>query len=250
MVFPTNSVLWPVIRPILFGLSAAAWFSVTGCAQRHEPPPPPPPLVLVVAPVLNLSGSDEFDSLKVTDLLASEVVGFEGVQAIPVNLTLAALARRGKASVDSPEEALELAREFSADATLVLAVTEYRPYEPPVIGLVMQWYYEPRRAGTAGLDPVASSRSAQGPPVTLAAEARGPQFLQRQRVFNAADDTVKKELKRYAKHRDADDSPYGWQKYVKSQELYVRYASYSMIRTMLGLWGRIPEFDPRSEAEP
>jgi hypothetical protein len=68
-----------------FALVAATGVS-GGCASAHpgnnthQPHKPiPPRQVIVVAPVLNLSNSTEFDTLKVTDAVASEAVGFPGI---------------------------------------------------------------------------------------------------------------------------------------------------------------------------
>jgi hypothetical protein len=189
---------------------------------------------LVVAPVLNLSGSDAFDPLRVTDLIASEFLSFEGVSVIPVNLTLAELYRHGKALVETPADAVELARAFGADATLVIGVTEYDPYEPPVIGLVMQWYDGPQRSqvGT-DLDPVAASRALSSPEIALSSAAPVGPTWQVQRVFNAADEHLLEDLQEFAAEREGDRSPFGWRKYTKSQELYVRYCGHALFRTML-----------------
>lgn len=193
------------------------------------------PRVLVVAPVLNLSGSQDFDPLKVTDWIASECVSFPGVSVIPVNRTLAELAARGKATVETPEDAVELARTFGADATLVAAVTEYNPYDPPRVGLIVQWYAPAPPTRTGAFDPTAASRLASDPPVELsAAEPHAPRW-QAQRVFDAADETLLDELKDYADDRGGHESPFGWRRYTKSQELYVRYCGWALIRTMLKL---------------
>jgi NAD(P)H-dependent FMN reductase len=196
----------------------------------------------VVAPVLNLSGSEDFDPLKVTDLLASEALSFERVSVVPVNLALAELQRQGKCSVETPEDAVELARTLGADATLVTAVTEYNGYYPPVVGLTMQWYSAGGEPGRTGFDPVAASRATGSGGVELSDDGRlGPRW-QVQRVFNAAHEQVLKEIRSFAAQRDADQSPYGWRKYVCCQELYVRYCGWAMIRTMLMLDGndRLP----------
>jgi hypothetical protein len=174
--------------------------------------------VLVIAPVLNLSGSQDFDALKITDLVASEFQSFPDVAVIPVNLTLAELERRGKTAVESPEDAVDLARVLGADATVVTGVTEYDPYSPPVIGWVMQWY------------PV----SQEGAEQRLSDLHVAPRY-QVQRVFNAADDEVLEQVRAYADAREGHDSPYGWRKYIRSQELYVRFSCSATIRTILAL---------------
>lgn len=220
---------------------------IGGCANNHRASdrvktgptqqlkPAPAREVIVVAPVLNLSNSTEFDVLKVTDAVASEAVGFPGIAVVPVNLTLAALAREGKSRVETPAEAAELARQFGAQATLVTAVTEYRPYDPPVIGLIMQWYVLPEASAGPGQvanthDPNACSTL----PELSDIQNAGPR-AQLQRVFDAANEDVLAEVKTFAHQRDGHSSPYGWQRYIKSQELYVRYCCWSLIRSILAV---------------
>lgn len=172
-------------------------------AQKAEGPPPAPPTTVVVAPVLNLSNSSDWDSLKFTDWVASEMQQFQGLTVVPVNRAAAALAQKGKTSIESPDDAIHLARELGAEATIVTAVTEYSPYDPPSVGIIMQWY--------SGATPE----------------------LQVQRVYNAAIDQTIHELKEFAHHREGQESPYEWRVHTKSQELFVRYCCWATIRSML-----------------
>jgi hypothetical protein len=196
---------------------------VGGCA--HQAPAVQPiqrSWVLVVAPVLNLSGSQDFDPLKVTDLLASEFTASGNISTIPVNRVLAELARQGKATVETPADAVRLARVFGADATVVVAVTEYSPYDPPLVGAILQWYDAPARDGDL-----------QGAPEgqKSAGSALRPRW-QIERVFNSADSEVVEDVRRFAARRDAEAGPYGWRRYLKSQELYVRYCWSALIEPM------------------
>lgn len=193
-----------------------------------------PPRVIVVAPVINLSGNAELDTLRFTDVLASEFLSFSGLSVVPVNMTLAALARDGKAYVETGEQAVELAREFSADATIVVGITEYDPYDPLVIGMVIQWYAPAELGASADFDAVAASRRSS--PLMRVADqimaADGP-LIQVQRVYNGSLDWVQDEVRRYAASRDGAQSPYSWRKHLKSQELFGRYSCWSLIRTIL-----------------
>ncbi|MGD8451269.1 MAG: hypothetical protein PVJ57_05570 [Phycisphaerae bacterium] len=192
--------------------------------------------VVVVAPVVNLSGSPDLDTLKLTDMVASELQCGTEFSVVPVNLALAALQRRGEQWVSSPESAIALARDLGADATLVTAVTEYQPYEPLIVGLIMQWYEVPRARASNGLDPVAASREAWRPAnVELSADVEVGPAYQVQRVFNAADEGVLAEVRDYAKSRGGHESPHGWRKYVKVQELYFRYCTQALIKPIHGL---------------
>jgi hypothetical protein len=196
----------------------------SGCAapgRAVEPNCDQRPRVIVVSPVLNLSGAADLDSLKLTDIVASEFLSFPSVSVVPVNLTLAALDRRGKAWVETPEDALELAREFGADATVVTAVTEYNPYDPPIVGLVMQWYEVPHAD--------APHQGASADVALLAATTAGPQ-LQVQRVFDASHNGVQDEMRTFAAARPGHESPYGWHRWAEAQELYLRFCCWSTIK--------------------
>jgi hypothetical protein len=232
----------PRLRLGLAVFAPAALLLATSCTEgrhdigQHQLKPAPPRQVVVVAPVLNLSGTTEFDQLIVTDAVASELVGFPGISAVPVNSTMGALALRGKARVETPADAIELARQFNAQATLVTAVTEYRPYDPPVIGLIMQLYVVPASPTSAnGAVTNAGDRSiCSGTPELSDINESGPR-VQLQRVFDAANEEVLEEVKSFADDRDGHSSPYGWHRYTKSQELYVRYCCWSLIRSILAV---------------
>jgi hypothetical protein len=221
---------------LAFGIIAGLSY-LPGCVQRHEPADSQtrtdPPVVVAVAPVLNLSNSSDWDTLKVTDILASEFQSFPDVAVVPVNRTLAALALMGKSAVETPRDALDLARELGADATVVTAITEYDPYDPPIVGIVMQWYALPRQGLRSCFDPVVASRQAsEVARSTGAGPADSAPLLQIQRVYNAAHDDVLNDVRAFGARRAGHASPYDWRIYIKSQELFVRYCCWASIRTM------------------
>lgn len=208
---------------------------LSGCAWGSGASGPAfsPPRVVVVAPVLNLSGSEDFDPLRVTDLVASELAGFTGVSVVPVNRVLAELAAQGRTLVETPQDAMQLARTFGADAAVVTAVTEYDPYDPPVIGLIMQWYEETPTARLTGFDPVTASRlAADVSNAEQVGQTGEAPRLQVQRIFDASDEALQEEVKDYADRHEGQQSPYGWRKYIKAQELYVRFCSHLLIKTI------------------
>ncbi len=204
----------------------------TGCQSQPatDTPVRVNPLVVVVTPVINLSNDARLDVLRLTDWVASEIVGEPTVNVMPLNMTLAELALRGMDAVASPEEARDIARRLGADATLVTAVTEYDPFDPMRIGLIMQWY-SVREPQQNAWSPVAASRQAAdnaAPPID------GP-GLQVQRTFSTADEDVLDEVKDYANEREGLRSAFGWRRWTKSQELFFRYCAWSTFRTMLTL---------------
>lgn len=219
---------------LLIGIGVLA-----GCAARRcaEPiviaNPHLGPMTLAVGPAVNLSGSADFDPDRFADLLASELSYAEGISVIPVSRTLGVLSVQGTDTIESPEHALELVRLLGADAILVFAVTEYDPYDPPKIGLSAQLFGTlPRRAGGKEIDPVALSRQSR---LTASGRRRLPRrvLAQAQRVFDASHDAVVAEVRAFASRREADESPYGWRKYLVSQQEYIRFCSHAIIEALL-----------------
>jgi len=219
---------------------AVIWPATSGCHVPHHeerfvvPNQKLGPMTIAVAPAINLSGSADFDRNRFADLMASELSYGAGISVIPVSRVLTMLSARGMSGVESPSQALELAKLLGANAVLVFSVTEYDPYEPPSIGITAQLFgTRPGQGG--GLDPIALSRSAS----VTAESRRGASkrvLAQTQRVFDASHDAIVKDIRRFAAQRDADDSPYGWKKYVVSQQAYVRYCCYATIRDLLNGW--------------
>ena len=224
---------WTIARVLLAG---TVWIGGCHRGSRIEPVSIANsrlgPMTIAVAPALNLSGSMDFDPDRFADLMASELSYADGIAVIPVSRVLGVLAVQGLDRVESPGHAWELAKLLGADAILVFAVTEYDPYDPPSIGISAQLYGARPRAGSGALDPVALSRQAG---LASARQPGRPDRLLAQvhRVFDASHDSVVADVRRFARRRRADESPYGWRQYVVSQRYYIRYCCHAMIRTLL-----------------
>ena len=189
-------------------------------------------MTIAVAPALNLSGSADFDPDRFADLMASELSYAEGISVIPVSRVLVVLSAQGRDGVESPVHAHELTGLLGADAILVFAVTEYDPYAPPNIGISAQLFGTRPGSRNGEVDPAALSRQA-----TLTASgsqaARKRLLGQTQGVFDASHDAVVRDVEMFARSRGGDASPYGWRKYVVSQQHFIRYCCYATIRALL-----------------
>jgi hypothetical protein len=188
-------------------------------------------VTIAVAPAINLTGGHDVDSDRFADLMASELSYADGVSVVPVSRVLNVLGAQGMQGIESPSHALELAKLLGADAILVFAVTEYDPYDPPRVGVTAQLYGSRPGAG-GGIDPVALSRQAGLAGDTARRVERGV-LAQSQRVFNASHEDVVADIKSYARHRGSQSSPYGWRRFVVSQQDFVRYCCYATIRALL-----------------
>ncbi len=211
--------------------------ATSGCHKEHlagrfvVPNEALGPMTIAVAPAINLSGSADFDSNRFADLMASELTYGTGISVIPVSRVLTMLSARGLSGVESPGQALELAKLLGANAMLVFSVTEYDPYDPPSIGITAQLFGK-RPGQGGGLDPIALSRSASSTEDSRRGASKRV-LAQTQRVFDASHDAIVRDIRRFASLRDADDSPYGWKKYVVNQQAYVRYCCYATVRDLL-----------------
>lgn len=187
---------------------------------------------IAVAPALNVSGSSDFDVDRFADLMAAELSYAEGITVIPVSRVLGVLATQGKSGVESASHALELARLLGANGILVFAVTAYDPYDPPTIGISAQLYGTRPGPGGESLDPVALSRMP-----TLASSGGSTSqrrlLAQTQRVFDGSHSSVASDIKRFAELRRGDPSPWGWRKYMVSQQHYIRYCCHATVKALL-----------------
>lgn len=182
---------------------------------------------MAIAPALNFSGAAELDPVRVADLFASELASADpNLTILPVSRTVAALARENRRQIESPAHAVRIARRLGVDAVVVLGVTEYRAYPPMIVGLVAQVY------GRSPSDFAEPDRFQDGPSLRAVGgqpdlpTAKGPN-AQIQQVYNASHDDVTDLVKKYADRRDADKSPYGWRRYMVSQELFLRFCCWA-----------------------
>ena len=192
------------------------------------------PVTIAVAPAINQSGSTDFDPARFADRMASELSYADGVSVIPVSRVLAVLLSDGSERIESSTHALEVARTVGADGILVFSVTDYDPYDPPRIGITAQLYGAGTGPGVGSLDPVALSRAGRLSALSPRPERRHRRVLaETQHVFDASHESVVKDVKRYAALRGANDSPYGWRRYVVSQQGFIQYCCHATIQKLM-----------------
>lgn len=237
------------VAGVVCGLLAAG---VPGCAGAKKDvgmvSPYPAPLTVAVAPALNFSGSSSWDPMQVGDLMASELSQVQGVHVVGVNRVMAVLTRQGRVGIASPAHALDVCRQLGVNAILVFAITEYDPYSPPVVAIAAQLYGP--RPHEWRFDPVAASREARPFAVTddVADELRP--WVEVQRTFNAAHDSVQKKVEAYAKPRDAEQSPFGWRKYLVAQDYYLRFCCHRIVSEMMQQESERARVDAVARREP
>ncbi|MBI4716494.1 MAG: hypothetical protein HY763_01700 [Planctomycetes bacterium] len=209
---------------------------LVGCAPEKRPEPAVVAnprlgrMTIAVAPALNLSGLPDFDCNRFADLMAVELGYTEGISVIPVSRVLGVLAGQGREAVASPDHARRVAEQVGADAILVFAVTAYDPYDPPSIGITAQ-LYAAGSGGGVGPEPTAGAAEPRRTP-TEPRDAAAGILAQAEAVFDASHAAVVDDVREFAQRRDADDSPYGWRKYVVTQQGFIRYCCFATLRAL------------------
>lgn len=164
-----------------------------------------------VAPIINLSGSRAFDPLRVSDELFEELQQVQNLNVLPVDKSLMAMQRLQMPMLTSAKSALQIAELLHADGIVVAAITAYNPYTPPTVGMDIQLY---------------SVRGARpGRPVAPVAQVSA--------LFNAANRTVRMELKNFATGRSGADHTMGRRRYLVDVDAYMRFVCHAMAQRLL-----------------
>jgi hypothetical protein len=234
-----------------------AGLAFSGCSSVPKgtqlPGPYPRITTIAVAPAMNASGSTDFDRIQLADIMADELSHFDGVRVIGANKVLAVLATEDEVQIRSASHALRVSEKLGADGILVFAITSYDPYSPPTVGLSAELFgWSGDRLGR--FDPVSASRQATPSAVPTGPDDPLVSRSQVQRVFNGSHEDVQQLVRHFGELRDGDRSPYGWRRYLVSQEDYMRFCCHATLREMMGLeYHRVlagRDMDDRSEGTP
>lgn len=213
-------------------LTAPAYFDPS---RRDEP-------IWAVAPLRNESGVSLVDPLAVTDTLAGQVHQVDGVNALPLNRTLAAMRALRMESIETLEDAATLLDALGADALIVGTITAWDPYNPPKIGMSLLLFV---RGGSAMAGPAASLASAGDTPdpvilessaievpVASASWTEGPASTASSHL-DAASNATRAMLQEYGEGRSETVSALGWRRYLASMPLYAEFACYRLVEQLL-----------------
>ncbi len=94
---------------------------------------------VAVVPFANHSVEPAVDTVLVTNAYYAELQKTPGFEVVPISITARAI-ENFDLRMESPRDALELARVLDVDAVVVGAVTDFDPYNPPRIGWHVEWY--------------------------------------------------------------------------------------------------------------
>jgi len=196
-----------LIAGVIACVGGCFWKKPAGPRPLEYPLPSPYAEVqtFAVAPVINLSGSRDFDPYKISDTLFEEMGQVENWNVLPLNKTLMAMRELGIRTIDKPEDVRRIAKALKADFVVVPAVTAYDPYNPPTMGMILQMY------DTVGENPVTQVNA----------------------VFIGSNQTVLRELRDFARGRTQYDSALREEKFLMDADLYARFVCHAMVRRLI-----------------
>ncbi len=191
-----------------------------------------------VAPLVNESGVSVVDPLFVSDALVYQIQQVHDVSAVPMNRTIAAMRALGLATVDSPQDAVALAKSLGADAIIAGSITAWDPYDPPELGMTLA-LFGARPGGPGGLNESwVNPRDMQGWITEYALSGgSGERFGIPVTVSAAHVDAtrvdIQREVKAYATPRVEPGAPLGWERYTASMALFTEFVCHRLVRDLL-----------------
>lgn len=241
-----NLPLWCAV----FAL-AAALAPLSGCDRfsRRDKELTPPRVTIApydaslgevlwaVIPLANETGTEVFDPLIVSDKLVAAVEEVEGVRAVPLNRTLAAMRALGFKGVRDPGQVRQLAAVMGVDGIIVGTITAYDPYDPPTIGLSLALYARSQAmGGSFGPDQI-DPRTLTASPVDTHARPNARLGDRPAAVvsanLNARDHNVLAAVRDYAEGRHDPISAMGWRRYTASMDLYTQFATQHLVAALV-----------------
>jgi hypothetical protein len=185
-----------------------------------------------VVPLANESGVSSVDALAMSDDLVAEVEAVEGLRAIPLNRTIAAMRAMGLPSVRTDAEARALLRVLQVDGLLVGSVTAYDPYQPLTLGVAAQLYTTDRPQVTATDVGELTMAVTDGGGAGSAGQRLGPSS-QASRIYSASNHDVLQRVATYAAGRHNPKSGLRQQVYTASMSAYSRFVAFEVVGEIL-----------------
>ncbi|MCK4871940.1 MAG: hypothetical protein KAS72_04360 [Phycisphaerales bacterium] len=222
---------------IIWALALSCTAALPGCRTPYPDKLVSPYLdeqVWAVAPLRNESGTSLADGIILADRLTHALdASVQGIYTVPVNRVLSAMTALDVSTIDSPEQALVLCRTMGIDGLVVGTVTAYDPYDPPVYGVNVTLYVTAQPAGSMGSFDPHKDLIGSHTDLTLRQVQAANQPTSASIHMNAAAEDVRAAVRFYAQGRCDPKTALGWERYLKSMELYTQFVSHRLVSELL-----------------
>jgi hypothetical protein len=227
-------------------ITAAALLLLGGCVfestkYKSYPPNPYTDLrVVAILPFINQTREQRLDTIEMANLMASELTKFEGFRVVRPLQFLAVTGGTTPAGApsggvpSSAEEAIRWGRGAKADAVLIAAVTDYDPFEPPKIGISIQFLrVQGRSISAADIDRIVQSASWHRGPLPMNRE-KAPNWIDAfEVVYDAHEERIRKELIAYSQAQMDTDSAFSREReFTAVQPRFLQFVSNQVLNQL------------------
>jgi len=177
-------------------------------------------------------------SLSYAEIFASELAQFQGFEVVrayrqayipqhaPNNTSAVKITRA---------ESEELVADLDTDAVIIGSITDYDPYTPR-IGVAIQLIYMRRIRESRGARPQFTNLELLAqtgrPLIVRQPETNKIMMIRIERIFDSRQDAVKNALKKYAVTRSGNESPAGFDQFLREHN-YFQFVANRMIREII-----------------
>ena len=206
--------------------------------------PYPAEKLWAVTPIRNESGTSLVDSAALADQLSAQVQRVDGINIVPVNRVLEAMAATDMPAVNSVADVYTLIQTLDVDGLIVGTVSQWDPYDPPKIGMTIQLYSRRTPGLPDGVDSRSLTYAATGDQATGHSLPGATRYNQPTNeasgFYDGANGQVLKRLQAYATGRVPYESAAGWRRYLMSMDLYSEFVSHELTAQLLtNEWRRV-----------
>jgi hypothetical protein len=222
-------------------IATAALLLMGGCvfeSTKYKSYPPNPYAeinVVAVLPFINQTRESRLDTIEMANVLASELTKFEGFRVVrPLQFFPTAGGTTSPGVPSSAEEAIRWGRGAKADAVLVAAVTDYDPFEPPKIGISVQFLrVQGRSISAADIDRIVQSASWRRGPLALGRD-KAPNWIDAfEVVYDAHEERIRKELIAYSQAQMDTDSAFSREReFTAVQPRFLQFVSNQVLNRL------------------
>ena len=221
------------MKRLLLALALLSGCSIESWKYKSYPPNPCPDLqVVAVLPVFNSTLDGKFDGMEYGNIIASELIKFDGFRVLrPIDFKRAMEAGE---KINSVEDVLRISRKMKADAVLVTQITDYDPYDPPRIGINVQFLRtQGRTLSGADIDRIVQSASWRRGPLAMTRERAGNWIDAFETVYDAHEERIRKEAIQYAQAQEGEDTPFvGEKEFLAVQSRYMQFVANQLLNRL------------------
>ncbi len=173
--------------------------------------------------VLDASGSYPADTAELTSALHAQIQQIQGLEVVPDVAVLNAIRSKGFVL---PRDGMAAADDLSLDGLFVAIVTDYDPYDEPVISIGLTLFSK----ATTLLAPIDIDRVIQGgKPVPMPDRPEASPVIAVFTVYDASQNNVRRRLRWFAEGRGATEAGFHWEHYYRTMPNYIRFVSYEIV---------------------